>query len=63
MDGRKYIIESIKEQPLPPIENERSQGNNNLYAKYIELILIQYLAIERKGEEVSLTKQELWNIL
>lgn len=51
--GHKYIITEIYDEPLPK-EDGRSKGNNSIYLKHIELLILNHLN-NNKGNEASLT--------
>lgn len=55
-DGTKFIITEIYDKPL---DKEYKYPANALYIKYIECILMQYLA-EQKGNEAYIVSQKLW---
>lgn len=59
--GQKFIITDIYETPLEKVDN-RKYGNNSVYVKYIELILLQYLATQN-GNTRTLTKKKWWKML
>ncbi len=59
--GRKLIITDIYDEPLPK-EDKRNLGNNNIYLKYIENILLRYVN-RKNNKECYLTKNQLWLIL
>jgi len=41
--GQKFIITDVYDTPLTK-EDKRKLGNNSIYVKYIEVILLQYLS-------------------
>jgi hypothetical protein len=59
--GQKFIITDIYDEPLTK-EDKRKLGNNSIYVKYIEVILLQYLS-KQKGFTRTLTKRNWWEIL
>ncbi len=59
--GHKFIITDIYEIPLSK-EDKRKLGNNSVYVKYIELILLQYLS-KQKEQTQTFTKRNLWELL
>lgn len=59
--GQKFIITDIYEIPLPK-EDKRKTGNNSIYVKYIELILLQYLS-KQEGFTKTFTKRNWWELL
>lgn len=58
---QSYIILDIYETPLDK-DDGRSAGNNNIYTKYIELILINYLS-KQKGNTCTFTRRNWWHLL
>lgn len=59
--GQKFIITDIYDTPLT-IEDRRKLGNNSIYVKYIEMILLQYLA-KQEGYTRTFTKRNWWGLL
>jgi hypothetical protein len=59
--GQKFIITDIYDAPLTK-EDKRKLGNNSIYVKYIELILLHYLS-KQNGYTRTLTKQNWWKLL
>lgn len=60
-NGQKFIILDIYDEPLPK-KDDRKNGNNTIYIKYIETIVLKYIQC-KKGKTCSLTKRQLWDIL
>ena len=56
-----YEITEIYDKPLP-VSDGRKYGNNSVYCRYIELILMQYLAFQ-EGHVELFSKHKLWMIL
>lgn len=59
--GQKFIITDIYDTPLTK-EDKRRLGNNSVYVKYIELILLQYLS-KQDGYTKTFTKRNWWELL
>lgn len=59
--GQKFIITDIYDTPLTK-EDRRKLGNNSIYVKYIEMILLQYLA-KQEGYTRTFTKRNWWGLL
>lgn len=59
--GQKFIITDIYDTPLEK-EDKRKQGNNSIYVKYIELILLQYLSQQKNGTR-TFKKRDWWQLL
>lgn len=59
--GQKFIITDIYDTPLTK-EDRRRLGNNSIYVKYIELILLQYLS-KQEGYTRTFTKRNWWELL
>lgn len=59
--GQKFIITDIYDTPLTK-EDKRRLGNNSIYVKSIELILLQYLSKQEKGTK-TFTKRDWWELL
>ncbi len=59
--GQKFIITDIYDTPLTK-EDKRKLGNNSIYVKYIELILLQHLS-RQEGYTRTLTKRNWWELL
>lgn len=59
--GQKFIITDIYDTPLKK-EDKRKQGNNSIYVKYIELILLQYLSQQKNGTR-TFKKRDWWQLL
>lgn len=60
-EGQKYIINEIYDEPLSK-DDKRVVGNNNEYAKFIELLLLNYLS-KQKGYTAILTTKQLLSLL
>lgn len=59
--GQKFVIADIYDTPLSK-EDLRKLGNNSIYVKSVEIILLQYLS-KQKGYVKTLTKRDWWEIL
>jgi hypothetical protein len=59
--GQKFIITDIYDEPLTK-EDKRKLGNNSIYVKYIEIILLQYLS-KQEGFTRTFTKRNWWEML
>lgn len=59
--GQKFVIIDIYDIPLTK-EDRRKLGNNSIYVKYIELILLQYLS-KQEGYTKTFTKRNWWELL
>lgn len=59
--GQKFIITDIYDTPLEK-KDKRKQGNNSIYVKYIELILLQYLSQQKNGTR-TFNKRDWWKLL
>ena len=59
--GQKFIITDIYTDPLEK-EDKRKFGNNSIYVKYIEVILLKYLS-KKSGYTQTLTKRKWWELL
>lgn len=59
--GQKFIITDVYDTPLDK-EDKRKFGNNSIYVKYIEVILLQYLS-SQTGYKRSLSKRNWWELL
>lgn len=59
--GQKFIITDVYETPLDKDDN-RKFGNNSIYVKYIEVILLRYLSTQQ-GYTRTLTKRKWWELL
>lgn len=59
--GQKFIITDIYDTPLTK-EDKRKLGNNSIYVKYIEVILLQYLS-KQQGYTKTFTKRNWWELL
>lgn len=59
--GQKFIITDIYDTPLTK-EDKRKLGNNSIYVKYIEVILLQYLS-KQQGFAKTFTKRNWWEML
>ena len=58
---QSYIILDIYDEPFP-IEDNRSSGNNSIYSKYIETILVNYLSAQ-EGNTKTFTRRNWWELL
>lgn len=59
--GQKFIVTDIYDTPLSK-QDKRRIGNNSVYVKYIELILLQYLS-KQEGYTKTFTKRNWWELL
>lgn len=59
--GQKYIIIKIYSEPLPR-NDKRLLGNNSIYIKHIELLLLNYLS-RQQGYTATLTLKKLFLLL
>lgn len=59
--GQKFIITDVYDTPLAK-EDKRKLGNNSIYVKYIEVILLQYLS-KQQGFTKTFTKRNWWEML
>ena len=59
--GQKFVISDIYDAPLSK-EDLRKLGNNSIYVKSVEIILLQYLS-KQEGYVKTLTKRDWWEIL
>ena len=59
--GQKFIITHIYDIPLTK-EDKRKLGNNSIYVKYIEVILLEYLS-KKRGYTGTLIKRDWWKEL
>jgi len=59
--GQKFIITDIYDEPLEK-DDKRKFGNNSIYVKYIEVILLKDLS-KQKGFTRTLTKRKWWELL
>lgn len=59
--GQKFIITDIYDTPLEK-EDMRKKGNNSIYVKYIELILLQFLSKQKNGTR-TFKKRDWWQLL
>ncbi|MDO5411370.1 MAG: hypothetical protein Q4F21_13145 [Lachnospiraceae bacterium] len=59
--GQKFIILDIYSEPLPR-EDGRSAGNNSIYVKSIEILLLQYLK-SQSHYSCTFTRRQLWKLL
>lgn len=61
--SRAIIITDIYDEPLPK-EDKRQLGNNNIYLKYIETIILRYVYHRHTNNQICyITKNQLWRIL
>ncbi len=62
-NSRTIIITDIYDEPLPK-DDKRQLGNNNIYAKYIESIILRYVYYKHTENQICyITKNQLWRIL
>lgn len=62
-NSRTIIITDIYDEPLPK-DDKRQLGNNNIYLKYIETIILRYVYHKHTEDEICyITKNQLWRIL
>lgn len=62
-NSRTIIITDIYDEPLPK-EDKRQLGNNNIYLKYIETIILRYVYYKHTENQICyITKNQLWRIL
>lgn len=59
--GQKFIITDIFDIPVEK-EDKRKNGNNSIYVKYIEIILLHYLS-RQKEYTCVLRKNQIWLLL
>lgn len=60
---RTIIITDIYDEPLPK-DDKRKFGNNNIYLKYIETIILRYVYYKHTEDQICyITKNQLWRIL
>ncbi len=59
--GNKFLITYLYDEPLPK-EDKRRNGNNSIYVKYIETILLRYMSTQTKYT-CTFTKRNLWLLL
>lgn len=59
--GQKFIVTDIFDTPLT-VNDQRKLGNNSIYVKYIEVILLQYLS-KQNGFTSTLNKVDWWKLL
>lgn len=59
--GQKYVILDIYDEPLSK-EDGRKKGNNSIYIRYIEAILMRYIFF-KKGKVCHVTKRQIWTLL
>ena len=59
--GQKFIITDIFDTPLT-INDQRKLGNNSIYVKYIEVILLQYLS-KQNGFTSTIKQIDWWKLL
>lgn len=60
--GYKYIITQIYPEPLPKDNGLKSKGNNNIYTKSIEVILLDFLS-KTPGYTYTMGRKEWWRML
>ena len=62
-NSRTIIITEIYDEPLPK-DDKRQLGNNNIYLKYIESIILRYVYYKHTDDQICyITKNQLWRIL
>ena len=62
-NNRTIIITDIYDEPLPK-DDKRQLGNNNIYLKYIETIILRYVYYKHTDDQICyITKNQLWRIL
>lgn len=59
--GQKFIITDIFDEPLEK-DDKRKLGNNSVYVKYIEVILLHFLS-KQKNYTCVLRKNQIWLLL
>lgn len=59
--GHKFVITDIFTEPIPK-EDKRKMGNNSIYVKYIEVILLHFLS-KQKNYTCVLKKNQIWLLL
>lgn len=63
INSRTIIITDIYDEPLPK-DDKRQLGNNNIYLKYIETIILRYVYYRHTEDQICyITKNQLWRIL
>lgn len=60
-DGQKFIITEIYDTPSKK-DDKRIEGNNSIYIKFIEIILLNYLS-GKEENKCKHTSKELWELL
>lgn len=60
-EKQKYIITKIYDYPLPK-DDQRIQGNNSIYTKHIELLLLNHLS-KQEGYKTTITLKKLFLLL
>lgn len=60
-DKQKYIITKIYQTPLPQ-DDKYLYGNNSIYIKHIELLLLNYLS-KQEGQQTRITLKNLFLLL
>lgn len=59
--GHRFVITDIFAQPIEK-EDKRRNGNNSIYVKYIEVILLHFLS-KQKDYTCILKKNQIWLLL
>ena len=59
--SQKMMVSDIYDEPLAVVDG-RSQGNNSIYVKSIEVVLLYYLS-QQKGYTATFTKAKMWKML
>ena len=59
--GHKFVITDIFAEPIEK-EDKRRSGNNSIYVKYIEVILLHFLS-KQKNFTCILRKSQIWLLL
>lgn len=59
--SQKLMVSDIYDEPLEKVDG-RSVGNNSIYVKSIEVVLLYYLS-QQKGYTATFTKGKMWKML
>lgn len=59
--GHKFVITDVFAEPIEK-EDKRKSGNNSIYVKYIEVILLHFLS-KQKNYTCILRKSQIWLLL
>lgn len=59
--SQKMMVSDIYDEPLTVVDG-RSRGNNSIYVKSIEVVLLYYLS-QQKGYTATFTKARMWKML